>query len=283
MQMKEYVDYLENFRSTDDFRLQEKFWLDKLSGEISDLELPIDKTRPAVRTFTGSRITGKVDSELFSRVKSFCVDEKVTLFTAMLSFWGILLHKLSNQNNIITGIPAAGQQVVDAYDLIGHCTNLLPIRFNIKTDKKFTEFVKEVKSLVLDTYENQQLTYVDIISKLKLKRRPNRSPLISTMFNTDPAIIGLKFSGLDCKMNVNPRVGFQFELGFNIVSYEDYFDIECDYNTDLFTEEKINSFINYYHNIIRQVVDNPTISIKEISALSSDELESLLKMLNGNS
>lgn len=282
MQMMEYVKYLENFRMSDDYKSQKKYWLNKLNGEVSELELPIDKERPSIRTFNGARITGKIDSELFSEVKIFCVDQKVTLFTAMLSFWGILLYKLSNQNDVITGIPAAGQQVVGADDLIGHCTNLLPIRFNLDANKKPTDFIKETSSLVLDAYENQQVTYVDIISKLKLKRSPNRSPLLSTMFNIDPAIRGLNFAGLSCKMKVNPRVGFQFELAFNIVTYDDYCDIECDYNTDLFSEEKINSFINYYNNIIKQVIENRNILIKDISAISTDELESLLKLLNGN-
>jgi amino acid adenylation domain-containing protein len=282
MQMKDYVEYLENFRKTNDYKQQEKFWLDKLSGEISDFELPVDKNRPPIRTFNGARITALIEEELFSKTKAICVNQKVTLFTTMLSLWGILLHKLSNQNDIVTGIPAAGQQVVGADDLVGHCTNLLPIRFNIKSDMKFSDFLKEVKSLVLDAYENQQVTYVDIISKLKLKRSPNRSPLLSTMFNIDPAIMGLKFSGLDCKMNVNPRVGFQFEFGFNLVSYDNHCEIECDYNTDLFTEEKINSMINYYKNIIQQVIENNDLQIKDIQVLSSNDLVNIMNLLNGN-
>lgn len=282
MQMKDYVEYLENFKQTNDYKQQEKFWLEKLSDEISDIELPNDKQRPAIRTFNGARITGFIDEQLFNKTKSLCVNQKVTLFTTMLSLWGILLNKLSNQNDIITGIPAAGQQVVGADDLVGHCTNLLPIRFNIKSDMKFSDFLKDVKSLVLDAYENQQVTYVDIISKLKLKRSSNRSPLLSTMFNIDPAIMGLKFSGLDCKMNVNPRVGFQFEIGFNIVSYDNHCEIECDYNTDLFTEEKVNSIINYYKNIIQQVTDNNEILIKDIKVLSVNELEQIMNFLNGN-
>ncbi|AFH50188.1 Polyketide synthase-like protein [Ignavibacterium album JCM 16511] len=282
MQMKDYVGYLENFKQTNDYKQQEKFWLEKLSGEISDIELPNDKQRPLIRTFNGGRITGIIDEHLFTKTKALCVSQKVTLFTTMLSLWGILLHKLSNQNDIITGIPAAGQQVVGADDLVGHCTNLLPIRFNLKSETKFSEFLKDVKFLVLDAYENQQVTYVDIISKLKLKRSSNRSPLLSTMFNIDPAIMGLKFTGLGCKMNVNPRAGFQFEIGFNIVSFDDHCEIECDYNTDLFSEEKINSIINYYKNIIQQVTDNNEILIKDIKVLSANELEHLMNLLNGN-
>lgn len=282
MQMNDYVEYLENFRKTNEYKQQIKFWSDKLSGEIPDLELPVDKNRPSIRTFNGARITGLIEEELFSKTKAICVNQKVTLFTTMLSLWGILLYKLSNQNDIITGIPAAGQQVVGADDLIGHCTNLLPIRFNIKSDLKFSDFLKEVKSLVLDAYENQQVTYLDIISKLKLKRNPNRPPLLSTMFNIDPAIVGLKFSGLDLKMNVNPRAGFQFEFAFNLVSYDNHCDIECDYNTDLFTDEKINSMINYYKNIIQQVTENKDLRIKDIQLLSTDELANIMTLLNGN-
>ncbi|MFZ2322536.1 MAG: amino acid adenylation domain-containing protein [Ignavibacteriaceae bacterium] len=281
MQMREYVDYLETFKSTDDYKNQEKFWLNLLHQPLPEIELPLDKDRPSVRTFYGARVTGKIDSDLLIKIKSLGLKNKSTLFTTMLSFFGILLHKLSGQDDIITGIPAAGQQVVGADDLVGHCTNLLPIRMSVDSEKKFSEFIKELKSLVLDCYENQQVTYGDIISKLKIKRSADRSPLLSTMFNIDPAIVGLNFYGLKSKINVNPRAGYQFELGFNVVVYDDHCEVECDFNTDLFTKEKIEVFINYYRNIIEQIVSNENILIKDIQILNNKDIANIIDLLNG--
>lgn len=248
---------------------------------LHEIELPLDKDRPSVRTFYGARFTGKIDSDLLIKIKSLGLKNKSTLFTTMLSFFGILLHKLSGQDDIITGIPAAGQQVVGADDLVGHCTNLLPIRMSVDSEKKFSEFIKELKSLVLDCYENQQVTYGDIISKLKIKRSADRSPLLSTMFNIDPAIVGLKFSGLESNLTANPRFGYQFELGFNLVLFNDHCEVECDFNTDLFTSEKIEKFISYYKNIIEQIISDENILIKDIQILNNKDIANIIDLLNG--
>lgn len=282
MQMHEYVEYIENFKNSDEYKIQEKFWLNLLKSPLTEIELPVDKERSSTRTFNGARVTREIESELFFKVKNLGIQNKTTLFTTMFSFFYILLHKLTGERDIIVGIPAAGQQVVGADDLVGHCTNLLPIRSDVDPQKSFLEFIKELKSLVLDAYENQQITYGDIVSKLRIKRKANRSPLLSTMFNIDPAIVGLNFSGLQSEIKVNPRAGYQFELGFNIVVYENYCEVECDYNSDLFTSEKIEEFINYYKNIIDQIVVNNNIQIGNIQILNNNDLRDILNLINGS-
>ncbi len=280
MQMREFITYLEEIKNTDDYKDQEKYWLNQLKPPLFELELPVEYNRPEVRTFNGARISGHIEKDLFNKVKAISYKSGNTLFVTLLSAFSLLLNKLTQQEDIITGIPAAGQQVVGVDDLIGHCTNLLPIRSNVQPDLKFLEYLKQVKNLVLDAYDNQQVTYGDLIAKLKVKRNPGRTPLISTMFNIDPAIMGLKFSGLETDLIVNPRSGFQFELGFNLVNSGETCEVECDYNSDLFSSSTIHKFINYYHYILEQIVEDIDKPLKKIQILSSSEVINIMNILN---
>ncbi len=282
MQMREFVSYLAKVKNSENYKAQEKYWLDKLKPPLNEIFLPVDIERPEVRTFNGSRISGKIESELFSKIKELGSKTNNTIFTTLLSAFSILLSKLTNQVDIITGIPTAGQQVVGAHDLVGHCTNLLPIRFDANPDKKFVEFLSEVKSFVLDAFDNQQVTYGDLITKLKLKRSAGKSPLLSTMFNIDPLIMGLKFSNLECKMYSNPRTGYQFELGFNLVNLEKECLIECDYNSDLFHPDTVNKYINYYINILKNITTDPEIPLRKIQLLTNSEINDILNTLNNS-
>ncbi len=280
MQMHEFVSYVEGFNKTSEYSGQEKYWLNQLSQPPEFLELPSDKGRPSSRTFNGYRITKEIPVDLYSKIKSLGVKTGNTLFVSLLSAYFILLYKLTGQEDIITGIPAAGQQVVGADNLVGHCTNLLPIRSLLKPEKTFIEFVREIKSLVLDAYDNQQVTYGELIKKLKIHRDPGKTPLVSNMFNIDPAIMGLKFHNLECIMKVNQRTAYQFELGFNIVAADKECEIECDYNTDIFSEQAISSFLNYYITVNEQVVENKEICLKDIQLLSSADMSELFKSLS---
>ena len=282
MQMRDFISYLKNIKETEEYKEQEKYWLKHLSAPLTESALPIDFKRPGIRTFEGKRFESHIPENIFKGVKQLGIKTGNTLFVTMVSAFSLLLNKLTQEDDIITGIPVAGQQIVGADDLIGHCTNLLPLRFKIDQKKKFSEYLKQVKSLVLDAYDNQQVTYGDIIAKLKIKRSPDKAPLISTMFNIDPAIIGLKFSGLESEFLANPISGYQFEFGFNLVNFQDDCLIECDYNTGLFSSGTIQKFIKYYNYILEQVIDNPDIPINEIQILSSSDIEGLMNLLNSN-
>jgi non-ribosomal peptide synthetase component F len=282
MQMSEYVKYLEDAKTKDDYKAQEEFWIKKLSPPLKTADLPVDKLRSSIRSFSGTRISSSIDGKLLNSIRDIGNKNRNTFFTTMISAYAVLLSKLTNSQDIITGIPAAGQQVVGADDLIGHCTNLLPLRFDVDSEKSFNQFLSEVKSIVLDAYENQQVSYGDILAKLKIKRVAGRIPLLSTMFNIDPAIIGLKFADLECEMIATPRTGYQFEMGFNLVNSDTECVIECDYNTDLFSEKTIFKFIKYYINILEQVVENVEVKLKDIKILSNEDMMNLMNIINNN-
>ena len=282
MQMRDFVTYLNDTKKTKEYRNQENYWLNILKAPLTESLLPVNRNRPEIRTFNGFRISGKIESSLFSKVKELSFKTGNTIFVTLLSAFSVLLNKLTNEDDIITGIPTAGQQVVGVHDLVGHCTNLLPMRFDVNPNKKFVDYLREVKSLVLDAYDNQQVTYGDLISKLKLKRNASKTPLLSTMFNIDPAIFGLNFSNFECKMISNPRSGYQFELGYNLVILENECIIECDYNCDLFFRDTIKKFIEYYNYILEQVTQNSNITLGDIQILSPSEIENLINLLNQN-
>lgn len=280
MQMREFISYIEEIKNTDDYKNQEKYWLNQLKAPLAETVLPADYKRPDIRTFNGSRLTGQIHKDLFRIIKKLSFKSGNTLFVTLLSGFSILLNKLTQEDDIIIGIPAAGQQVLGADDLVGHCTNLLPIRFKVVPEMKFSDYLKQVKSLVLDAYDNQQVTYGKLITKLKTKRIAGRTPLLSTMFNLDPAIMGLKFAELESNLNVNPRTGFQFELGFNLVNLGEVCEVECDFNSDLFSTSTIHNFINYYNSILEQIAGDINKPLKEIQILSSSEIINIMNILN---
>ncbi|QQS35340.1 MAG: aminotransferase class III-fold pyridoxal phosphate-dependent enzyme [Ignavibacteriales bacterium] len=276
MQMREFVSFLEESQKTNEYKEQENYWLKQLALPIAECELPTDFSRPEVRTFNGARINGEIEKNLFKKVRELSAKSGSTLFVTLISGFSLLLNKLAQEEDIVTGIPAAGQQVLGADDLVGHCTNLLPIRFKINPEMKFSEYLKHSKGLVLDAYDNQQVTYGDLIGKLKLKRSANKAPLISTMFNIDPAIMGLKFSGLEAEFLANPISGYQFEFGFNLVNSQDECSIECDYNPDLFSKKTVENYIRYYNYILEQVTEDIDITLKDIKILSPSEIADIM-------
>src|SRR6185295_19388798 len=169
--------------------------------------------RPAVRTYRGGGITIPVRLELFQEVKRLGAKRNCTILTTLLAAFYTWLHRLSGQEDLVVGIPAAGQAAVGSNDLVGHCANLLPLRMRVSGDMKFVDFLTPMKRCVLDAYEHQNYTFGTLVRKLKLARDLSRVPLVSVMFNVDRHSGKLPFTGLTAGISGNLKNYFNFDLG----------------------------------------------------------------------
>lgn len=275
-QFRAYAAYVDGYRRDDRADVDMSYWVKALESPPSAIEWPIDRPRPAQRTFNGAMEVAVLDGPLVASVKELGTRHRATLFATLLAHYAVLLQRLTGQTDLIVGIPAAGQQLLDNGELVGHCANLLPVRLSVDPDKPFREVLAAAQRALLDAYEHQGLTFGDLIKALQLPRDPARSPLIQTTFNVDPAIYGLQFDGLETDIVINPRTAYQFEVSLNIVAHADRVRIECNYNTDLFEQATIARWIGHLAHIMRTVTVDPDVSISAIPLMTAEEERTIL-------
>src|SRR5262249_39299347 len=155
------------------------------TGEIPVLDLPVDRPRPPTKTYRALREDVTLDADLVRDIKRAGAKSKASLFTTMLAAWSALLARLSGQEDLVVGIPAAGQSVGGHDHLVGHCVNMLPLRSRVAPDKPFTELLGTLRTTMLDAYDHQEYTFGTLLRKLPLPRDPSRLPLVSVVFNVD--------------------------------------------------------------------------------------------------
>ena len=207
MQFREFARWSGEQQSTPEFKLAEQFWVRKFEGTaIPVLDLPYDRPRPPLKTYRGSLAVRRCDSQVFESLKKVSGKMGNTVFGTLFSAFHVLLHRLSGQEDLVIGIPAAGQARVGSDDLVGHCLNFLPVRNTVSGGMPFDQFAAAIKRDVFDVYDQQDYTYGTLISKLKLPRDASRLPLVSVMFNIDKrGMDKLKFAGLKAVLATNPK------------------------------------------------------------------------------
>lgn len=271
VQFRQYASYLDNYRRDDRARVDLDYWLKTLAQPPTAVEWPPDRPRPPRRTFAGAMEVFTLEDSLVAGIKELGSKNRVTLFANLLAQYAVLLHRLTGQTDLIVGVPAAGQQLLENGTLVGHCVNLLPIRVKIDPEKSFGVLLAATQRALLDAYEHQGLTFGDLIKALQIARDPARAPLIQTTFNVDPAIHGLRFEGLETEIVINPRAAYQFEFSFNVVSLPDRLRIECNYNTDLFEQTTIQRWLTHFRQVVHAVIADPDTPVGSISLLTSEE------------
>ena len=259
------------------FAADERYWLSRFSGEVPVLDLPLDRPRPARRTFNSLREDHVLDAALVADIKRMGARRGASLFATLLGGFDTTLSRLSGQSQVVIGIPAAGQSVDDLDTLVGHCVNLLPLRFDIDPSQSFATLIGASQEILLDAIDHQRYTFGTLLKKLHVDRDPSRLPLVSVMFTIDQAIDGDShgFPGLATEFATNPRTFENFELFVNAVQLDGGLQLECQYNTDLFDAATIRRWMQGYELLLRNAVQRTDEVMGSLPIVGSEAMQAL--------
>jgi amino acid adenylation domain-containing protein len=244
------------------------FWQAKFTSVPPNLDLPLDFKRPAQRTFAASRLDYSMGGDFASKLKTASSSMKVSVVNLMLSAYTALLFRLSGNEDIVVGLPVAGQAAMNNLSLIGHMVQLLPIRVKMTAETPFSELLSQVKGAVLDASEHPEFTYGELIKDLPVDR--SRVPLISTIFNIDQQMPALSFGDASGNVDSIPRASENFELFLNIVPKKDELVIEATYSTVLFREKTIESWMGALKQILLGVFEKVETPVGQLALANSE-------------
>lgn len=276
-----YADYAVLQRGADiaaERAADEAYWLPRFAGTAPVLDLPLDRARATWRTFTSKREDYVFDAELTAQIRKFGAANGASLFATMLGGFFALLNRLTNAEDIVVGIPAAGQSASGLDSLVGHCVNLLPMRVQVDGATPLKSLLAATRTTMLDGYEHQGYTFGTLLKKIIIERDPSRMPLVNVVFNIDQELDTdrLSFSGLKVGYESNPRSFENFELFINVVQQKGTLCLECQYNSDLFDAATIKRWCSHFEVLMRGMCAMPDANIGALPMLTDAERKTLL-------
>ncbi|SFL00136.1 amino acid adenylation domain-containing protein [Lysobacter sp. cf310] len=258
----------------------EAYWLSRYAKGAPVLELPTDRPRPPNRSFASARLDHVLDADLLDALRRTGAARGVGMFATLLAGFSALLSRLSSQSEVVVGIPAAGQAVCGADHLVGHCVNLLPLRFELESAQSFAQAIDDAQAMLLDALEHQRYTFGTLLRKLRLRRDPARIPLVSVLFNLDQAMDQecAAFHGVSMEFDSNPRSFETFELFVNAVQVHGRLRLECQYNRDLFDATTIQRWLSAYETLLRAAVERETADLASLPLVDAQARTALASL-----
>ncbi|RKH33762.1 amino acid adenylation domain-containing protein [Corallococcus praedator] len=274
----DYALAQQQLATTAEYAAHERYWLQKFSGTLPVLELPLDKRRPPSKTYSSRREDYVLEPALVEQLKRVGARHGGSFFTTLLAGFKALLHRLTGLEDVVVAIPAAGQSVAGLKNLVGHCVNALPLRSNVSAEAPFTQVLKQLRTTMLDAYEHQEYTFGTLLKQLALPRDPSRLPLVNVLFNVDQAVTGeqLAFQGLTCTLASNPRHFENFDLFINAAEAHGRVVLECQYNTDLFEGSTVRRWMACYEELLRGVIADAETPVARLPLLPEAEKQRVL-------
>ncbi len=258
----------------------EKYWVEQFRDPVAPLDLPTDHIRPAMKEFKGATYRKKIDGQTLERIKKFGAKQKCTLFVTLLAGLQALLSRLSGQDDIVVGIPSAGQSLVEGKVLVGHCVNFLPLRARMSAGQSTSSFLAHVRQNLFAAYEHQNYTYGRLVRKLNVQRDPGRLPLTEIQFNLERIGEGLEFEGLDAEVDPNPKAYVNFDIFVNAVEVKNGLILDCDYNTGLYNESTIARWLTHYETLLESMMGDSNLPVSNLNLLTESEKRWLTQRWN---
>jgi amino acid adenylation domain-containing protein len=254
------------FYKTEKYKAIEEYWLKQYKEDIPTVSLTTDFPRPAIRTYASQRLDFKFDATLTLSLKQLANKSDCSFVTTLIAGFEVFLHLVTGHDSLVLGLPSADQAATGQYNLVGHCVNLLPLKSRVNSKSSFKDYLKLRRKDILDAFDHQQFTFGSLLKKLNLLRDASRVAMVPVVFNVDMGMNdGVSFYGLQHKLISNPRAFETFEIFLNITGSEESLVFEWSFNTYLFQAQTINNMMEGFKNILKSVIDNPSIAIEDIS------------------
>jgi natural product biosynthesis luciferase-like monooxygenase protein len=254
----------------------EDYWLEQFADCVPVLELPTDRPRPLIQTYCGAHERLTVEPALYEDLKRVSIQQKSTLLMLLFAATNVLMHRLSGQDDIVVGSPAAGQVAAGVKEAVGYCINMLPIRSEVADNPKFVDYLRIVRRSLLSGYEHQNYSPGHLVEMLGLLWDPSRSPLFSVTFNFDKSGSVLQMEDLRVRVVQNAGNSVRFDLCLIFNEIDNELQFECRYNTDLFDARTIRRWMRCCLNLLAGIASNPQQTVWDLPLLSEDERRQVL-------
>jgi fengycin family lipopeptide synthetase D len=278
LQYKDYANWQQGKIRQQEIAGQKDFWMRGFQEPVAPLVLPADYPRPLVKGRGGDRLSFGIGVEETARLKEIAAGEGASTFMLLLALYNVLLGRLSNQEDIVCGIPMADRQHPGLENLIGIFINTLALRNYPKGSLSFQQFLSDVKKNALACFDNQAYPYETLIDDLKIVRDTGRNPLFDVWFiYQNYEKIRLDTHGLSIQeYDKGPRES-KFDMILEAYEWDNRFHFNLTYSTDIFKKERVEQFIDSFRNIIKAIVQDVTIKIGAIELVAAGTVQGLNK------
>lgn len=283
VQYKDFAVWRERGLSAPVLEAQRAWWLEQFRTPAPILELPADFPRPAVWSFVGRKTGFRLNAASAHALTAFARQQGASLFMTLLAFYAIFLFRLSGQQDIVVGAPAAGRRFAALEPVIGVFINTLPLRLFPQAGKSLRSFLAEARETALTAFDNQDFPLDSLVEQVVKHRDPARQPLFDVMMvlqNIPAASADL--SGLTlAPINFEPGIArYDLVLTAWINESSAELDFALEYNTALFLPRTAERMAVYFQTLLGSGVKNPNENLEQLEIIPEEEKRRLLYEYN---
>ena len=164
------------------------YWRRQLDG-ILPCSCPTDRPRPSVETHRGEVRRFVFPEKLSQQIRNLSRSSGASVYTILLTGLIAVLHRYTNQNDIVLGTLTSGRNRTDLENMMGCFLNPLALRIDVSGNPSFAELQKRAQNVVLEALTHDRVPFVQVVKEVKAGNDPSRNPIFQVILSQQPAML----------------------------------------------------------------------------------------------
>jgi acyl carrier protein len=255
---------------------QVNYWKRQLADAPVLLNLPLDRPRPAIQSYSGGQESLILPPQITDDLNKLCRRENMTQYMVLLASFQLLLAWYSGQDDILVGAPVAGRDQIESEVLVGFFVNTLVLRTRLSGNPDFREVLRRVRETLLGAYAHQNVPFEMLVETLMPERSLAHSPLFQVVVGLQNIPVTATTDG-DLVYEDFPRnvEATHYDLELTMVQAEEGLFTTLTYNTDLFDAATIRRMLSLWHGLSAYLIAHPeadlTVIFEHLEELDQQE------------
>jgi amino acid adenylation domain-containing protein len=250
----------------------ERFWSKQLGPVLpSRLQLPLDFTRPSVKSTAGAVMGISIRPEDSLSFTRFARQNNQSTFSVAFAAISALLFRVTHQDDFLIGTPVSRREHPDLQDQVGPYLNTVLLRSRIQSGQTFNELLLQSREIISDAITHRAYPYNKLSSLLNAAYDPSRFGLFDVGFTwineqQDGTAGSIESREIESKVKASMA-----DLWFYGAMRGRRLEFHINYDINLFSAETIQLILKRLELLISIVTKDPAIPIEDIDVRLEEE------------
>jgi len=256
-----FVEWERRMLESPEGRKRADYWKAQLDGDLSGFRLLPDSPRALPPGYEPEIIVNALPEATGRWVRDYCKSHAMLPSAFFLAVFQLLLHKYSNQKDIVAVMPAIVRPDAQFAEEIGYFFNIVPLRANFDQPVPVGEFMRGMQRKMLDGLFNAAYPF-----PLMLNRQRGESAQDFRVYFAYQELASLSdplFASLREEYGLAPFEGFtqkaegDFDLALEVFPDGETFRLHLQSDPNLYPNETIAALLEHYRVLLDEIAKDP--------------------------
>lgn len=268
----DYVDWLGGI----DLAGLQNFWREKLKGFTTPTPLVVDH-KPDTSSVRLGRDEARLSEPSTSALRKLAASRRVPLLTMILGVWAILLHRYSDEQDVVFGVAKATRDgtIEGAKSMVGQFLATIPFRVAIDPDMPVGDWLTRVNEEWGSLRGREHLSLVEI---KKATAVPPSASLFDSLVIWEDDFVGTSFRSKAGEfLNRRFHLIEQSSYGLMLAAYDDAeLPVRISYDATRFERGTIRRMLGHVLSILEAIASQPDAAVSRLPLLTVAERHQVL-------